>query len=153
MGCLVKGNIYFIQTYIFGPFMLTSLHEVVDRELFEQVLKGNFLQDSLKLLVFPVNVALPISPKGAKTADTVGTFFGKKNVTYTRRRVAGIDCATLAIDVYSVFSLRMLLPALAFKEGRIVDYHLVSYRGNASLTSFRMESTEEFIQLMKDKSG
>eukprot|EP00928_Gymnodinium_smaydae_P046232 TRINITY_DN3079_c0_g1_i1.p1 TRINITY_DN3079_c0_g1~~TRINITY_DN3079_c0_g1_i1.p1 ORF type:complete len:660 (-),score=150.14 TRINITY_DN3079_c0_g1_i1:80-2059(-) len=147
-GQLTPGTRYLVVVIICGNAMFAALNEVVD-DVYEEIIEGDFLQDCLKLLVSPVNLAINLPLKGAKDADTMGKFFGKKNVRFTRRTTHGLDCATLICDLYSVFSLRMTMPRLAFKEGRIVDFHLASYRHRASLASFRIATTGELVRQLK----
>jgi len=138
----------------FGKACLVSLHRVVNADLYEKVLHaqgGDLLQDSLKFIVTPVNLKLNVPVKGPKEADTIGSFFGAKNTHFSRPVTVekNHDVAMISIDLYSVWSLKMLLPSVAFKVGRMVDFHLVSYRDNAVLASFRAAMTPEAIRVMK----
>mmetsp|Transcript_116126 Transcript_116126/g.182698 ORF Transcript_116126/g.182698 Transcript_116126/m.182698 type:complete len:329 (+) Transcript_116126:39-1025(+) len=137
-----------------GKVCLLSLHRVIDDDMYHKVLNaqgGDLLKDSLKLIVMPINLALNVPVKGPKDADTIGTFFGAKNTHYSRptNGACKYDIAMISIDLYSVWSLKMLLPSVAFKAGRMVDFHLVSYRDNAVLASFRAAMTPQVIQQIK----
>jgi hypothetical protein len=132
-----------------GKLCLLSLHQVVDEPIFEQVLHAggeDFMESSLKLIVTPINLQVSVPAKGPKSADTIKSFFGSGNVSFHREGNSQFDVAMLSIDLYSVWSLKMLLPAVAFKSGRMVDFHLVSYRDNAVLASYRAAMTPSVIQ-------
>merc|ERR1712232_222617 len=117
---------------------LLSLHCVTSSDAYEALLdvqRGDILQDALKLIVTPVNLVVSVPVKGPKDADTIGSFFGAKNCQLRRpgKGQCAFDIAMITIDLYSVWSLKMLLPSVAVKQGRMADYHLVSYRDNAVL--------------------
>lgn len=146
---------YVLWQMKFGKMCLLSLHRVTDDSMYEQILlarDGDLLHDSLKLIVTPVNLKLSVPAKGPKDADTIGTFFGSKNVHFSRPgdETCKYDIAMISVDLYSVWTLKMLLPSVAFKQGRMADYHLVSYRDNAVLGSFRAAMTPELVEIIKN---
>lgn len=148
------GAKYVLWQMKFGKMCLLSLHRVTDDDAYERILLaqgGDLLKDSLKLIVTPVNLQLSIPAKGPKEADTVGSFFGRKNVSFSRPgdHPCKFDISMISVDLYSVWSLKFLLPSVAFKQGRMADYHLVSYNDNAVLASYRAAVTPELIDLMK----
>jgi hypothetical protein len=153
---LCKANKkYVLWQMKLGKVCLLSLHRVVDADMYDKVLNaqgGDLLKDSLKLIVMPINLALSVPVKGPKDADTIGAFFGAKNTHYSRPTNGDCKCdiAMISIDLYSVWSLKMLLPSVAFKAGRMVDFHLVSYRDNAVLASYRAAMTPAVIQEIKN---
>lgn len=149
---------YLLWQMKLGKVCLLSFHRVVSDEMYEKVLRAgsaNLLNDSLKLIVIPVNLMLSVPVKGPRDADTVGAFFGPKNVHFSRpsKDQCKHDVAMVSIDLYSVWSLRMLLPSVAFTTGRMVDLHLVSYRDNAVLASYRCAMTPEVIEEIKKIGG
>lgn len=144
---LPKGK-YVMWQLKFGKLCFVSVHEVINGEQYEKLLKPGsapLLNDALKLIVTPVNLVINVPVKGPKDADTIGTFFGS-NVTFERATKDGYDISMLGVDLYSVWSLRMLLPSVAFKPGRMVDFHLVSYRDNAVFASYRASMTNNVIE-------
>lgn len=150
------GQKYVLWQIKVGKSCLLSLHHVVDDDVYERVLHaqgGDLLCDSLKFIVNPVNLKVSLPVKGPKNADTIGTFFGTKTSHYSRCRPGDSSCkydvAMITIDLYSVWSLKMLLPSVAFKVGRMVDFHLVSYRDNAVLATYRAAMTPEAVELLK----
>lgn len=151
--CTKEGQYVLFQLKL-GKVCLLSLHHIVDNCMYERILNaggGNICHDKLKFIVTPVNLVVRVPSKGPKDAETVGSFFGENNFYFNRpaRNGGGFDIATISIDLYSVWSLKMLLPAVAFKSGRMVDFHLVSYVDNAVLVSYRAAMTPEVIERIK----
>merc|ERR1719182_1072839 len=96
-----------------GKVCLLSLHRVVDDDMFEKVMKvhaqgGDLLKDAFKLIVIPVNLSLSVPVKGPKDADTVGAFFGSKSTSLARMKTDKHDVTFISVDLYSVWSLKML---------------------------------------------
>lgn len=139
----------------FGKASLLSLHSVFDNHMYERILNvggGNLLRDKLKFIVTPVNLSVSVPSRGPRDAETVGKFFGKDNSYFSRperRRGGDYDIAMVSIDLYSVWSLKMLLPSIAFRYGRMIDIHLVSYVDNAVLISYRVAMTAKVVELIK----
>lgn len=153
LGQHTQEGKYLLFQMKFGKVCLLSLHKLVDHDVYERIFQegGNPLQDKLKLIVMPVNLTVNVPVKGPKDADTVGNFFGRENCSFSRleKTNSGIDIGMISVDLYSVWSLKMLLPSVAFKSGRMVDFHLVSYADNAVITSYRAAMTPKVIQLIK----
>ena len=91
----------------------------------------------------PANLTIPMV-KGAKTADTIGVFFGKAAIHFQEAAWSqgAARCTLFSVDMDAVWSLRWTLPKFAFQRGRIVDFHAVSARDNAVLTTFRIAVNE-----------
>jgi len=53
----------------------------------------------LKFIVQPVNLAIPVPIKGPKDAQTIGSFFGSKNIRFARGVFDGIDCRLVPVLV------------------------------------------------------
>lgn len=152
--CRENGKYVLLQMKL-GKVSLLSLHTVVHEEAYEKLVgvgEKSLLNDALKLIVIPVNLSINVPVKGPKDADTIGSFFGARNVQFSRdKKVQGkYDIAMLSVDLYSVWSLRLLLPKVAFTAGRMVDFHIVSYRDNSSLASYRASMTEEVINQIQN---
>jgi hypothetical protein len=147
------GEKYILFQLKLGKVCLLSLHHVTDHDTYEKVLSAqgvDLLKDSLKMIVIPVNLKISVPVKGPKEADTIGSFFGSKNVNFSRSTVGKFDIALLSLDLYSVWSLKMLLPSVAFKAGRMVDFHVVSWRDNAVLLSYRAAMTPQVCEIIKN---
>lgn len=144
---LEEGQNYLLVALICGKVTFIALSKVVDT-IYDDICTGDFLNDCLKLVVTPVNLALPVPVKGPREAATVGRFFAK-NAHFFRSGGGGVSRATLVIDLYSVLVLRLTLPKLAFSAGRIVDFHFVSYKHGASLASLRIATTKLLVSTMK----
>jgi len=119
--CSESGK-YVMWQLILGKVCLLSLHRIISDETYETVVgvgEKSLLNDALKLIVTPVNLSVSAPIKGPKDADTVGSFFGLKHVHFTRASKAQgkYDIAMLSVDLYSVWSLRMLLPSIASNLG------------------------------------
>jgi len=146
---LQDGQAYLLVALVCGKATFVSLSVVVD-PVFEEMCAGDCLVDCLKLIVQPVNLAVPVPLKGPKDAATIGRFFGRGHCHLSRSQRGSVKLATLAIDLYSVMSLRLTLPKLAFTAGRIVDFHFVSYRHRASLASFRIATNKQLLDRLKE---
>lgn len=150
----VPGGRYLLWRMRFGADSLASLHHIVRGDTFERIFGadgGDPLRDAVKLVVTPVNLKF-VPSKGPKEAATIGDFFGPENAAFTR---AGEGCgrsdvAVVDVDVFSVLSLKWLLPPLAFREGRICDYHLVSYRDSAVICSYRMRTNAALVRYLRN---
>lgn len=146
------GNKYLIWCMKYGEMSIVSLHHIVHDEMYGRIFcaeTGNPWYNKLKVLCTPINLILSVC-KGPKDAATAGAFFGSKNVEFWHLTGShNYDVAVVSFDIYSVLSLKMLLPTLAFKEGRICDYHLISYGDTAVVASYRIAATRELIETMK----
>lgn len=146
---LKDGHTYLLTGLVCGKATFVSLSVVVDT-IFEDVCAGDCLTDRLKLIVQPINLAVPVPLKGPKDAATIGSFFGRRHCHLSRAQRGDVKLATLAIDLYSVMSLRLALPKLAFTAGRIVDFHVVSYQHRACLASFRIATNRQLLGRLRE---
>lgn len=149
-----SGDKYLLWQMRIGRMCLASLHLVEDNDMYEQILctqDRDLLHDVLKLIVTPVKLKLSVPSKGPEDADTMGAFFGSTNVSFHRPTQHGsaYDIAALSVDLYSNWTLRMLLPSVAFKEGRMADYHIVSYKDKGVLASYRAAMTKDLIDTLQ----
>merc|ERR1712216_305551 len=153
---LQEGGKYVLWQIKFAKVCLLSAHRVIDDEAYEALAGSpSPLKNCLKLIVTPVNLVVNLPAKSPKDSDTVQDFFGVSNTHFSRKRIDRLKCdvTLVSVDAYGVWSLRMLLPSVAFKVGRIVDFHLVSYRDNTSFVSYRCAMMDELIQSIKKLGG
>merc|ERR1719162_819647 len=97
----IEGEKYVLFQMKLGKVCMLSLHQVVDDEAYEQILRadgGNILKDKLKLIVKPVNMAVSVPVDGPKEAATVGSFFGLKNTSF-KRAGGKYDVAMITVDL------------------------------------------------------
>jgi len=147
-----NGEKYLMWQLKFGSMCFVSLHHCTNDEVYEQIINADrILQDSLKWVVTPINLKVSVPTKGPIDAETIGRFFGTQHAHFSNPRNPDDDyeVAMISIDVFSVWSLRVMFPFVIFKHGLIVDIHLVSSRDNAVLSSYRAAMTPELIQRIK----
>lgn len=148
-----EGGKYLLWQMRLGTVCLASLHHVVADATYDKVINAHgadLLRSALKLIVTPVNLKLSIPTKGPKDADTIAAFFGPNASFQHSKSHHKYDVAMISIDLYSVWSLKMLLPSVAFKPGRMVDFHLVSYVDNAALASYRAAMNPAVMEMIKN---
>eukprot|EP00928_Gymnodinium_smaydae_P034668 TRINITY_DN24513_c0_g1_i1.p1 TRINITY_DN24513_c0_g1~~TRINITY_DN24513_c0_g1_i1.p1 ORF type:complete len:437 (+),score=115.98 TRINITY_DN24513_c0_g1_i1:146-1456(+) len=151
-GNLQSGSRCFVFGLVVGKAMFMTLNHAED-DIYDSLLEGDCL-DSLKLITQPLN--LPVEPplKGPQAAETLAAYFGRRNAVLSRQTVAGrrgkVECTTLAIDMYSVFTLRLALPTLLLQVGRMCDFHIVDCRHNAVLAGVRMRITQDVLRTVRD---
>lgn len=134
-----------------GRNSLLSVSEVVDMQKLEQCIAGNGLSKRIKLLIKPVECALPFPAKSPKAADTVGDFFGA-GASLTRDRTAeGTEIVVVQVDLFYLRMLRFALNNVGLRKGNVVDLVLIDWQGKAVLASFRLCCTESFCKLREAK--
>lgn len=123
---------------------LSALSQGVAQELGEHDIGTH-----LKLLLNPVQVALPFPTKGAKEADTIGSFFGRRAIESCKSRTScGADVTCVQIDLYSNWMLRIALKQVGFRLDNILELILVDWPGRRVVAAIRLAVTEEFLKLL-----
>jgi len=123
---------------------LSALPEGWAQELGEHNIGTN-----LKLLLNPVRVALPFPTKGAKEADAIGSFFGRRAIQSCKSRtLCGADVTCVQIDLYSNWMLRIALKQVGFRLGNILELILVDWPCRRVVAAIRLAVTEDFLKLL-----
>jgi hypothetical protein len=148
MGANDPGTKYVAVWLNMDDASLVFLSKVVNNDLFEQCVRGNFMKERAKLVISPVAMALPFPAKAPRDADTVGDFFkGKCNaVRCVTPSGASVQC--IQIDFFSIWFLRLAIRKVGFRLGNVLDLFVVDYAERAVLASCRLSVTEYFNQLM-----
>eukprot|EP00930_Biecheleria_cincta_P051616 TRINITY_DN36818_c0_g1_i1.p1 TRINITY_DN36818_c0_g1~~TRINITY_DN36818_c0_g1_i1.p1 ORF type:complete len:347 (-),score=49.22 TRINITY_DN36818_c0_g1_i1:238-1278(-) len=123
---------------------LSALPEGLAQELGEHNIGTH-----LKLLLNPVHVALPFPTKGAKEADTIGSFFGKRAIQSCKSRAScGAEVTCVQIDLYSNWMLRIALKQVGFRLGNTLELILVDWPCRRVVSAIRLAVTEDFLKLL-----
>lgn len=130
--------------------MFCALNRVIDEEVYSELMNAGDVFETIKLLVHPINLPVPIPVKGPKTAVPMGKYFGRRACwEEVGGHIGGFRCDTLSVDMYAVWILRHSLQVLCFAPGRTCDLHLAGYKQNAVLASFRLACTDWLVANMR----
>lgn len=102
------------------------------------------LKQRMKFLLNPMNVPVPC--KGARDADTITTFFGS-DTQLCQARTDGPIVASLQIDLFAKWMLRVFLQKFGFRPGVTIEMIIIDWPGKAVLASMRLKVTTGFLQM------
>jgi len=132
-----------------GDRSVLIVSEVVNDERFEDFCSVDFLMKRMKLIMNPVKVKIPFIMKGPRSAETVGSFFGRQSLHSHRSKTArGIDYLAIHIDLHSKWILKMALQTVAFKLGNTVDLDYVDWDGQSVVAALRLHITDEGLEVL-----
>jgi len=130
-----------------GNASLLLVSEVTCMRYWEILQEEEYLVERLKLILNPVKVDVPFPLNGPDKAETVGAFFGRKNVNRAPGRTAkGVDHICLQMDLYSKWILKFGMKAIAFSSGNVVDLLYVDWKGRAIACGVRLTMTTHGLE-------
>eukprot|EP00929_Paragymnodinium_shiwhaense_P108256 TRINITY_DN74585_c0_g1_i1.p1 TRINITY_DN74585_c0_g1~~TRINITY_DN74585_c0_g1_i1.p1 ORF type:complete len:368 (+),score=70.68 TRINITY_DN74585_c0_g1_i1:94-1197(+) len=149
MGMRDTSKKYMALWSTMGSASLLLVAEVTCADYWQILLEDEeYLMDRLKLILNPVKVDMPFPLNGPAKAETVGAFFGRRNVNRTLGRTAkGVEHICLQMDLYSKWILKFGMKTLAFKRGNIVDLLYVDWKGQATACGVRLNMTDVGVEL------
>ncbi|KAF4657029.1 hypothetical protein FOL47_008639 [Perkinsus chesapeaki] len=142
MGMANPERRYFVFKLGLGDHIVVTLSEVLDDEeydkLFTHYTPEQMLMDHMKFITCPANLVVPVPLLGPKSAQTLGVYFGKENVS----------CQYCSTALPDGDALRFVSVYIDLYIGRISDFFLVDYEKKLIYSSFRLVCTEEGVALM-----
>jgi len=128
---------------------LLAVSEVLDVSAFNACLSGDCLSKSLKLIMNPVNLRVPIPMKRPADVRPLGVTFGGKNVSLTQQQTKdGVKHACLQVDLFSKFVIRCGIQQVGIPAGSQIDILVVDWPRQVVLAAFRLMATPHFQQLV-----
>jgi len=152
MGMRDREKTYIAAWLNLGGLSWVSLAEVTDRDkVLDCVRSEDFLTRRLKLVPGLMQGKFSLPSPGPDMAETVGSFFGLKNVDcfQTDDSEAGPAHVCIRVDLYSKWYLRMGMQAGCFRIGNICELLLVDVVSHVVIAGFRLIVTPEFLALTK----
>lgn len=159
MGMRDPAKSYIAVWMLLGNAAILTVSEVVDPALFDHVLANGTqacLDRHLKLVIDPIDVVstcrtmLPASATNPKEAEFVTRFLGKSGSHIHRTQTPnGVDHVCLMIDFSCAGRLiAWAMKKVAFREGHVLDLHVVNWSDKALFASGRLNITKEVTQML-----
>mmetsp|Transcript_101260 Transcript_101260/g.201198 ORF Transcript_101260/g.201198 Transcript_101260/m.201198 type:complete len:542 (+) Transcript_101260:96-1721(+) len=152
MGMRDRQKTYITAWLNMGGASLVSLAEVTNPDLLHEcVTSEDFLMRRLKLVPGLMQGKFSLPSVGPDMAETVGSFFGLKNVDcfHTDDSAAGPAHVCIRVDLYSKWYVRMGMQAGCFRIGNVAELLLVDVVSNVVMAGCRLIITPDFLALMK----
>jgi len=157
MGMCDSANTYVAVWMLLGNAAILTVSEVMDRARVHEMLtdgESACLEHRLKLVLNPIQVGescrsiLPATATDPKQAGFVQKFLGEQGSCLRRARTAaGIDYICLMIDFNGAGRLTSwALKNVGFREGHVLDLHVIDWPGAALFTSGRLKVTSEVLK-------
>lgn len=157
MGLRDPLKSYIVVWMLLGNAAILTTSEVTDQERFRSVLRVGAkpcLDRCFKLVLEPIQVSsscksiLPASATDPKVADFMSTFLGTSGCSmHCARTSGGAEYACLMMDFNCAgMVVSYALKKVGFREGHILDLHVVDWSAQALFASGRLNITPEVSQ-------
>lgn len=149
MGMVDASKCYLAVWLNLGPASLLFVFESADRKWLDNCLEDDFLSKRLKFISNPVQMRGAMPCKSPQEADAVGKFFGKQHTSAARGMTQnGIAYASIQMDVFSKWYVRLAFQQVALRLGNILELLLVDEPSLSVLAGCRLMVTQELLDML-----
>lgn len=146
LGASTPGKSYMAVWLHMGNSSLVWLSELVAGNAADYA-NRDVLTSSIKLMLSPVKVSIPMPRKSPKDLDFAGPFFGTGCSTQVTDLGDGVNVACLRFDLYSKWVVKIGLQTAGFRNGNILDIVIIDWQHQAIVSAIQLNCTPTFLNI------
>lgn len=152
MGMLEQKESYIAVWLLLANAAIVTVHQVVNLDHFNLLFREGrdvCLSKRLKLVINPIVASLPAVATDPDKAGFADSLLGKNGSgMYWSTAECGAQFLCIMADFNAKMLLRWTVVPMGFREGNMLDLHIVDWKEKALLASGRVIVTKEFLKRM-----